>query len=239
MMNIVIDVGNTLTKYAVYDNNDILFTGIGIYDLINTINAFKSTNEVKCIISSSGKLDEYLKNMLEEEFDNMMSMNYTLKFPVNINYKTLPTLGMDRLASVVGAYKKYPNEDVMIIDMGTALTFDFLIGGKEYLGGNISPGLNLRFRALHEYTDKLPLVEADINITLIGDSTETAIKNGVMNGIIFEINSYIRAFKDKYPNGKVLFTGGEISSIEEKIDEGEWVEHLCFEGLNEIINFNS
>lgn len=238
-MNIVIDVGNTLTKYAIYDNDNMLFTGVGIYELINTVNLRKKDKKIRCIISSSGRLDDYLKDILEREFDSIIFMNYMLKFPVVIKYKTLHTLGMDRLASVVGAYKKYPGADVLIIDMGTAITFDFLIGGKQYLGGNISPGINLRFKALHEHTESLPLLGPNTNISLIGCSTEAAINNGVMNGIIFEINAYIKTFKDKYPRGRVILTGGNTSYVAGKIEDGECVDDLCFQGLNEIINFNS
>ena len=159
--------------------------------------------------------------------------------PFEIQYKTPETLGADRIAALAGAFNLFQNENIMIIDAGTAITYDFLINGV-YEGGNISPGIDIRLKALNAFTDKLPLASINENFASPGQTTNDAILSGVVNGTIYEINEYIRTFRKKYINNKIILTGGSSEYIDTKLNNQIMrIPDLVNEGLNFILEHNA
>jgi type III pantothenate kinase len=146
---------------------------------------------------------------------------------------------MDRLAAAVGARELFPDRDLLVIDAGTAITLDLIEANGTFSGGNISPGLRSRFRALHEFTQKLPLIEESDQWPLIGQSTEEAIRAGVINGIIFELDGMIDQLKKKYPNIQPVLTGGDAGFFERRLKNPIFVKfEITLIGLNRILEYN-
>lgn len=165
-------------------------------------------------------------------------MSGTTPLPIQNKYSTPSTLGTDRLASVVGAYFHDSNKlcPALCIDCGTAITYDFITADGQYLGGNISPGVSMRLRSLHEFTSRLPLVDKDGEIPPIGNSTETAIRSGVITGVRHEIIGYIDTYKVKYPDLNVFFTGGDAINFVYPSKKCTFVDDfLVLKGLHIIL----
>ena len=164
--------------------------------------------------------------------------------PIRLGYRTPHTLGRDRIATAVGAWtiaQRLDNaSDVLVIDAGTAITYDLVTADGCFVGGNISPGLHLRFKALHEHTGLLPLVEADGDAPVVGYDTETAIRSGVLLGMLGEIHSYIADLKLSHPNLMVFMTGGDGKRLHSRLCDESIIfnEHLAAEGLNRIYLYN-
>jgi type III pantothenate kinase len=185
---------------------------------------------------------------LPEEF-NQKASKYTKKIiyldrntrlPIINNYKSKVSLGKDRIAAAVGANTIFPNSNVLVIDAGTALTFDFVSDNNEYMGGNISPGMQMRFKALKTFTSKLPLLDKSEEFYLTANNTNDAIISGVQSGIIFEMDSYINEYKKKYNDLKVILTGGDSFFFEYKLKNRIFAKpFLTAVGLNRILEYNA
>jgi type III pantothenate kinase len=198
-MILTIDVGNTNVKVAVFKQFNIIDTFV--FQKNNFQNNFqiifkKHPNHTKAVLASVSMLDEmdslWLKNQIE-----VIEINPDSVFPFKNKYTTPTTLGVDRMVLASGAVFHYPNQDVLIIDAGTCVTYDFVTHKKEYLGGAISPGLRLRYKALNDYTAKLPLLESNSPENFIGNSTDQSIHSGVVNGLCYEIEGFISEFSVK------------------------------------------
>lgn len=240
-MNLNIDIGNTRNKIAIFYKNKIVETLI--LDKINTSSIKKITDKYKninnCILSSVKESNSELISYLNKNHKYFIELNDKTKIPIKNLYETKETLGKDRLATVIGANNIFPNTNVLVIDMGTAITFDFINSKAQYLGGNISPGMEMRFKALNYFTDKLPLLEKENKLQLIGENTKSAIISGVQNGIIFEIDSYINQFKQEYEDLKTILTGGDAIFFDTKLKNSIFVNlNLNFIGLNTILEYN-
>ena len=161
--------------------------------------------------------------------------------PIKNLYVSTTTLGSDRLAASIGAYSLYPQKNVLVIDAGTCLKFNFTSGNGEYLGGAISPGLQMRFKALQQFTDKLPLVPFDENFNkLIGETTQESILSGVINGILQEVEGTINEYKKLYPDLTIVITGGDTDFFAKHLKNRIFTHpDLVLIGLNEILIFNS
>jgi type III pantothenate kinase len=192
-----------------------------------------------CILSSVCAVNQRIVDALSQKARYFMELTATTPVPIRNLYKTPETLGKDRLAAVVGAYSLFPGRDILVIDAGTALTVDFIDREGNYHGGNISPGLNMRFRALHDDTEKLFLQTQTDDYEMIGDTTASAIISGVQYGIIFEINAYVDHFVKKYPTLVTILTGGDTNFFANKIEKHIFaVPNLVFIGLERIVKFN-
>jgi type III pantothenate kinase len=194
----------------------------------------------QCIISAvKQELSELVKKLGDLHIP-FIRLGSSLKFPFEIQYSSPETLGNDRLAAVAGAFSLYPNKDVLVIDAGTAITYELLLREGGYIGGNISPGLNMRYKALHTYTDQLPLLTQQDKEHLIGNNTNEAITGGVQNGLIFEIEGYLTKISNKYPQLTVLLTGGDAQFFDNKLKKTIFVvPNLTLIGLNFILNYNA
>jgi len=192
-----------------------------------------------CVISSVISLPQELNHVLKQKAAYFMELTEKTPLPIRNLYQTPETLGKDRLAAVVGAYSLFPGKDILVFDAGTALTIDFIDREGNYRGGNISPGLNMRFRALHENTQKISLLSQSDDYELIGRSTRSAIISGVQNGIIFEMNYYVHQFVNKIPTLVIILTGGDINFFVNKLEKHTFAEpNLIYIGLEKIVRFN-
>lgn len=239
-MNLIFDVGNTTTKIAVYDGEEkktsLKTKHISCHKL-QEIYSHYSIN--RAIISTVRDLPEFIIDMATTGIPYVHVLSHHTKLPFVNEYETPETLGPDRLAAVAGAYHMYPGKNIMIIDAGSAVTYDF-ISGKSYKGGNISPGLSMRFKALHRFTRKLPLVSTLIKYSSPGKDTLNAIASGVTDGLIYEINEYIRLFKGENVNSKVIITGGDSGYLKDRLAyKTDYQPDLVLTGLNYILEYNA
>lgn len=190
------------------------------------------------ILSLVGEIHPGVIDLLNNRLSLFIELNEKTPIPIQLTYRTPETLGRDRIAAVVGAYMRCPGRNLLVIDAGTAITYDFLSEKGEYFGGNISPGMTIRFKSLHKYTKRLPMLDENGDIPLIGYNTETAIRSGVVSGIVREMDAYIDEFRNKYPGLLVFLTGGHSFYFETKLKNSIFAdENLVLKGLNEILNY--
>lgn len=240
-MNLIIDIGNTRTKFSVFSYGEMLTT-VPVDEFkpehIDVLkNEHQNLNNV--ILSATKNYSEKLKKALQQNFKQFIELNANTPLPIKNYYETKDTLGRDRIAAVVGAFDLYAKNNLLIIDAGTAITYDFINDKGQYLGGNISPGIDMRFKALNNFTEKLPLVSQKDNNKLFGTSTENAIRTGVQNGVAYEVDRTIDTFKEFYNNLKVIITGGNAEFFEKKLKNSFFVHfNLIAMGLNRILEYN-
>jgi type III pantothenate kinase len=191
------------------------------------------------ILSSVRKKDHALLEYLDNNFRISIELSEKTPVPVKNLYGSPATLGYDRLAAVVGAYTLFPDTAVLVIDIGSAITIDFINNKNEFQGGNITPGMMMRYRALNEFTANLPLEYPHDSQELMGSDTAGAIISGVQNGIVFELEGYICRFSEKEKGLKVIFTGGDAPFFSEQINYQVVTDpNLTLTGLNRILEFN-
>jgi type III pantothenate kinase len=194
----------------------------------------------KVILSSVKVRDEQLNIFLSENFDFFLELDHHTKLPIENLYETPETLGKDRLAAAVGANELFPDQNLLIIDAGTAITYDLVTENNQFLGGNISPGLEMRFKALNQFTGKLPLISHSDEYKEIGQNTTDAIRAGVQNGILFEIGQTIDLFNRNYQNLQIIMTGGDSNFFDKKLNYSIFVHfNLTLIGLNRILEHNA
>ncbi len=240
-MNLLVDFGNSFIKIFVYENNKLIH--FQQYKTINQLEASDMHNffpEIDhAIISSVTGIIEKDIEIIRKISSHVLILDHTTPIPVINLYKSPESLGKDRLAGIVGANNIYKQHNVLAIDAGTAITYDIINKNGEYIGGNISPGLNMRFQALNQFTEKLPLIEKSEDFELIGKSTKEAIISGVQNGIIFEIDAYIDNLKEIFDDLKVILTGGDTFFFAHKLKNTIFAEpYLVAIGLNRILQYN-
>lgn len=240
-MNLAIDIGNSFYKLGIFDGDHKVFVTRTSELTIDFLNELNLKYNIEKLIYSSVKGNDKVLESLNSKIDIIvLEVNALCNLPFSIEYLSPDTLGSDRLAAVAGAYNKFKDSNVLIIDAGTAVTYDLLLAKGVYKGGNISPGLSMRFKALNTFTGKLPLVIPDYKYDMIGNNTVEAIRTGVQQGLIYEINEYIRNFKIGYKDLEIVITGGDGEFISDKVEYPlEFIEDLVIEGLNYILNYNA
>ena len=248
-MNLTIDQGNTFTKIAVFEqDNCIKEFSISDSDIKGKLNEIFSTYKIEnTILSSVIHTSPETIDLLTSKSKNFIQLNEHTPLPIKNLYKTPATLGKDRIAVAVGANYLKPSTNVLVIDAGTTITYEFINANGEYLGGNISPGMKMRFNSLHTFTKKLPLIEQTENLAnadrwfdLLGNDTKSAILSGVINGIIFEMDGYIDTLKEKYADINVFLTGGDTFFFENTLKNRTFAhKNLLSVGLNRILNYNA
>lgn len=241
-MNLIIDIGNSQTKLAIIQDEKIVlnqrFQELNCTHLSDVFN--KNDQICNAIISSVAKIDPDIQECIKSKVQQFLYLNSKTPLPVEVLYKSRETLGNDRIAAVVGANNIFPSSNVLVIDAGTAITFDFINNKNQYLGGNISPGLRMRYSALNYYTNRLPQLEPADEEMLTGDNTNNAIISGVQKGMIFEIDSYIEAYKKKHPDCNFIITGGDAIFFDKKLKSSIFVNlNLVILGLNRIMEYNA
>jgi len=241
-LNLVIDIGNSQTKVAVFDAGEIVqvvcMEELNIARLHDLKSMYpKLTN---AILSSVADIGTELLNSLKKEFDFFIEFDHHTAVPIGNLYESKETLGLDRLAAAVGGTTLFPGKALLVIDAGTAITFDLIDNNNCFLGGNISPGLKMRFRSLHEFTKKLPEIERSDHWPDTGKTTEEAIRAGVQNGMIFEIDGMIDHIRKKWPGCQVILTGGDLFFFDKKLKNTIFVKfEITLIGLNRILEYNA
>jgi type III pantothenate kinase len=238
-MKICIDIGNTYAKVAVFDENQQVDF---IQFQLNEMEVFrlfieKHTSFKSAMICSVREIPDELVTKINAS--KVIVLDHTTPLPFRNEYETPETLGPDRIAGVAAAFARFPEKNVLVIDMGTCITYDLLKSEGTYSGGMISPGIFMRFKAMHAFTGKLPLVEPEMNIPCIGKSTKTSIQTGVMKGVQAEIQGIIEEFSLIYKDLTVLIGGGDNKYFDKKFNCSIFAaSNLVLEGLKVILDFN-
>lgn len=240
-MNLIIDVGNSFIKMAVFQEDKLLKKEILLknkfsekFEKLEHF-ALKFDNVIVSDVANS--IAARLKK-IEKKYP-VFHLSPELKLPFNNKYATPETLGKDRIALIAAASKYYQNKNVLVIDVGTCLTFDFLNSENEFLGGAISPGLKMRYAALHNFTAKLPLLEPVEDAALLGDTTKSSMHSGVINGMIKEIDGVIADYSAKYQELTVILTGGDMQFLSKRLKSSIFAHsNFLLEGLNYILEIN-
>jgi len=241
-MKLVIDVGNTLVKLGVFEGEELKLRKTLIKkDFLTTLTDISETwpGIKNAIVASVGKLTQHQSSKLIQRY-NVLTLDQETKVPFKNKYSTPNTLGVDRIALVSAAAQQFSDKNVLIIDAGTCITYDFLNEQNEYLGGAISPGITMRYKALHHYTDKLPLLEPTPPKSLTGDSTSSSLHSGVIQGALFEVEGFIDGYKNKFVNLTVILTGGDAHFLRDSLKNDIFAnQNFLLEGLNHILEYNT
>ncbi len=240
-MNLVIDIGNSRTKVAIFSRRELvkslLFDELSVDNVKALVKEFPGTE--KAILSNVKSLQPSLRAYLQSAFFYFLELTHETPIPIRNSYLTPETLGLDRLAAAIGAGVLFPYRDLLVIDAGTAVTFDLVESNGTFAGGNISPGLRSRFRALHEFTQNLPLAEETDVSPLIGRTTMDAIQAGVINGMIFEMDGMIDRIRQERPEILPVLTGGDAPFFERRLKNHIFVKfEITLIGLNRILEYN-
>ena len=239
-MNLALDIGNNYFKIGIYKNSDFIYfftdSNSKIYSKINQL--LSEYNDVSfAIISNVSSLNA--DDLFNDYKIRILQLNSTFNFPFKIQYKTPLTLGNDRLALAAAASILYPKSNKIIIDVGTCITTDFIDCNNTFFGGSISPGINMRYKSLNNYTANLPLLEISDKFSFPGDSTETSIHSGVIGGVCNEINGFIENISSKHNDVKVILTGGNAKFLSKTLKISIFAnQNFILDGLNSILNLN-
>lgn len=233
MRKITLDEGNTSVKLALFDNDTL----VSKYNNIDLNFVIKLLPKCDRLILSTVKNKSNFKTLFSNK--NFVLLNNSTPLPIKILYKSPTSLGNDRIALAVGAITNFPNKNVLVIDAGTCITYDLINSRKEYLGGSISPGIQMRYNALHQFTSQLPLLESVDTAMLTGVNTEESIHSGIINGVFVEIDGIIQRYTNQYPDIKVIVTGGNAKFFDKGLKNTIFAKpNLLMEGLNKILDYN-
>lgn len=240
-MIVTIDRGNTRTKLAVFNKEKIIFldatNSFNIDYLKDIFNKYDIKQSIYCSVLKSNDdqtIQEYLCSM-----SSLITMSSNLSLPIINLYSTNNTLGNDRLADIVGAYYLY-KKSTLVIDAGTCITYDFLNNKSEYIGGSISLGFMLKYKALHNFTANLPFINEVKFISLCCNTTKDCLISGVVNGTLFEIEKTIEKYKEQYGDINIVITGGDAEFIQKNLKAKTIIEeNLILYGLKNILDINA
>ena len=240
-MNLVIDIGNTLVKMAVFQGDILIKKKISLrLDFLKNLEELEQKYQKpgNVILSSVSKTPlKWLQKL--EEGSRLFILNQQLPQVFTNLYLSANTLGNDRIALVSAASKHFPTENVLVIDSGTCITYDFKNDKNEYLGGAISLGLEMRYKAMHSNTENLPLLDREEETTLIGNTTNSCMHSGVIYGITFEIDGIIAAYQAQYKDLTIILTGGDSQFLCKRLKNSIFANsNFLLEGLNYILEFN-
>ena len=239
-MNLVLDIGNNYFKIGIYKNSDLIYffsdNSSKIESVINKV--LSEYNDLSCtIISNVSSINAV--DLFGSYKIRVLQLNSTFNFPFKIQYKTPLTLGNDRLALAAAASLLYPKSNKIIIDAGTCITIDFIDYNNNFYGGSISPGIDMRYKSLNNYTANLPLLEISDKFSYPGDSTETSIHSGVIGGVCNEIKGFIENISSKHDDVKIILTGGNAKFLSKTLKITIFAnQNFILDGLNSILNLN-
>lgn len=237
-MNLIIDIGNTRIKATLFDGNNLFEHKV--YDTTSAILAdtLYLSKAKKAIIGSVVDAQSNFYTALNAIIPTIIFTSST-KIPLNNLYQSASTLGSDRIAASIGAFYLYPNTNVLVIDAGTCVKYNFTNYKNEYLGGGISPGIQMKLKALHQFTSKLPLIQSDVLYTdLVGNNTKNSLLSGVLNGTVAEIDGIIDQYKLQFTNLICVLTGGDSEYLAKRLKNSIFAnQNLVSKGLNDILNY--
>lgn len=236
-MNLVIDVGNTRTKVGLFNERELIGKK-SFLNLADLQNFMVNTSHDHILVSSVNHDPTEILSW-SNAIGEKISLTSVLALPIRIDYKTPHTLGVDRLAAVCGALDLFPNRNCLVIDAGTCINYELLDAQSVYHGGAISPGISMRFEAMHTLTARLPLVNAKNDVALTGNTTETCLQSGVMNGVMAEVKGFIKQYEALYPDLVVIMCGGDYPFFENNLKPAIFVApDLVLIGLNRILRYH-
>jgi len=239
MHKLCIDIGNTNSKAGVFSGKKLIKHIIYSNGQERQLDILIKEHSIDAVIySASGNAEGFVKAFHANGIP-LYKLSSDLKLPFINSYSTKNTLGSDRIAAVCGAMSRYPGTNLLIIDAGTCITYDYLDKKGIYHGGSISPGIGLRYQALHTFTHNLPLVQGNTTDILIADNTSGAIRSGVLNGIRAEIDGIIDSYKALYPDLKIILSGGDAKYFDKNLKNNIFAfPKIVLFGLNEILDIN-
>ncbi len=239
-MNLIIDVGNTRLKAALFEKNTLKesFVFANTSQLLQS-HIFSTYAIKNCLV---GTVVNGLEQFIAELKKKTSVLLFTSETPTPIKnlYKTAHSLGSDRLAGAVGGNALFPNMNILVIDAGTCIKYNLVNSLNEYLGGAISEGLQMRFKAIHTFTSRLPLLEVDETYTqLVGTTSNESILSGVQLGAVAEVEGFIEQYKQIYPDITIIITGGDVNFFEKRLKKPIFADSfLILKGLNAILEYN-
>ncbi len=240
-MNLIIDAGNTSVKLAIFKKTEIIhLESVAAYDFIAAVKIiFKNYPKIQCaIISSVGALSKEQMIVLAI-FCEVHELSNASKVPFKNSYASPQTLGVDRLALATAAFYFNPHHNNLIIDAGTCITYDMLNDFDEYIGGAISPGMQMRYNAMHNQTAKLPLLEKKELLDYIGNTTENCMHSGVVNGVTLEIDGVIDLYKSRFEDLTIILTGGDTLFLSKRLKNTIFADSkFLLKGLNYLLEYN-
>ena len=243
-MNLCIDQGNSRTKVALFAEGrivkNLMYRAFTSADVERLFSLYPIANS---IVSSVANIEPAVVNALHRLSKRFILFDHLTPLPIANRYQTPETLGHDRIAAAVGAAHLCPNSNLLIVDAGSAITYDFVSAEQGFLGGNIAPGMRMRLTSLHQTTKNWPRVEVEENAVrpVFGKNTREAIAAGVVRGIVFEVKGYMRALQEQKTPFTTYVTGGHAPYILDAMKKHEVVgePHLVLIGLNCILEYNS
>ena len=238
-MYLTIDIGNSFAKLAIFHDGEIVYKERHHKLLVGNVDKlYKKFFFSRAILSSPRVMDKRIITAIQRRYD-MIILDHNTAIPIKNLYRTPETLGRDRLAAMVGAYVQYPKQNCVIIDLGTCNTFDLVDKNGTYQGGNISPGVDMKLKAMNHFTSKLPLPVRQYNDDPIGKDTTSALQNGAFWGTIFEIESFIHRMNALFTPLNVILTGGDAEIFGSKLNSKIFVApNIVLIGLHEILKYN-
>ncbi|MDA9299534.1 type III pantothenate kinase [Saprospiraceae bacterium] len=238
-MYLTIDIGNSFAKLAIFHDGEIVYKERHHKLLVGNVDKlYKKFLFSRAILSSTRVIDKRIITAIQRRYD-MIILDHNTAIPIKNLYRTPETLGRDRLAAMVGAYVQYPKQNCVIIDLGTCNTFDLVDKNGTYQGGNISPGVDMKLKAMNHFTSKLSLPVRQYNDDPIGKDTTSALQNGAFWGTIFEIESFIHRMNALFTPLNVILTGGDAEIFGSKLNSKIFVApNIVLIGLHEILKYN-
>ncbi|SDQ06649.1 type III pantothenate kinase [Flagellimonas zhangzhouensis] len=241
-MNLVIDIGNTLVKYAVFENRTLIFdqsseSGLFLSKIKELFELYPKIR--KAIISSVGTLDRKERDIVAM-FCKVHVLSNASKVPFKNSYATPQTLGVDRIALATAAFYQNPRGNTLVIDAGTCITYDMVNNFGEYVGGAISPGVQMRYNAMHNQTAGLPQLKPDDFLDFIGNSTSSCMHSGVINGVAREVDGVIEQYVSRFQDLTVILTGGDSHFFAKRLKNTIFANSkFLLEGLNCLLEYNT
>jgi type III pantothenate kinase len=236
-LNTVIDAGNSHVKIAWFKDSTLVETHIFQGFTQQIISHLEENNARHILISSVIEIPADFFTPLKET--TIIYLDHNTPLPIHNRYQSPQTLGYDRLANAVGAVTLFPNQNSLIIDCGTCLKFDFINLHHQYMGGAISPGFSMRFKAMHDYTHKLPFIESQRTENLVGTTTKESMVSGAFNGMLAEIRGIAEQYRFEFNNVNAILTGGDHRYFADALKNNIFANpDLTLIGLNSILNHN-
>lgn len=240
-MTLAIDIGNTKIKVAVFEQDTIIEKDIIVLSELEKClekKLKKYKNLAFSVLSSVSNCPNEALELLKNK-TKLLIISQESKFPFLNHYKTPLTLGLDRKVLVSGASIKFPNQNCLIIDAGSCITYDFIDEKSNYFGGAISPGIQMRYKALNNFTSKLPLLEKEYPSKLIGNSTNQSIHSGIINSIVYEIKGFIASYSKEYKDLTIILTGGDADFLAKRLKSTIFANsNFLLESLNLLNQYN-
>ncbi|MCB9342116.1 MAG: type III pantothenate kinase [Saprospiraceae bacterium] len=240
-MNLCVDIGNTSLKIGLFEGNMLIESASWKEWTIERIIEFGEYAKARNLIFSNvNKIDSFLISELSRHFQTY-ELTAISPLPFENRYSTPETLGKDRLAAVAGAQALFPGQNCLVIDCGTCIKYDIINAYGTYFGGNIAPGAEMRIKAMHHFTARLPITPIKMPDDFWGDSTETALQNGALRGALLEMEGFIELFEESCSPLQIVLTGGDAEFFLPFLEKynPERVPDLTLYGLNNILIFNT